>query len=202
MSTLSIIAGPNGAGKSTYSKRILTNLAIEAFDFDKELDQCWSRFSYDPLTIQGARDATQDLFIMLRETALFTRSNFAFETNYHTEAIISTIEAFKESGFRVELQYIFLENIQLSFQRVRQRVIAGGLGVDDNTIRERFAAGLRLLNSSFQLFDTVSLYCSSEGLLKTIANVEPKTRGISLFNAIPPDLIPFIPDLYQFIHQK
>jgi predicted ABC-type ATPase len=165
LATLSIIAGPNGAGKSTHSKNFLTELGIDAFDFDKEFDQRWSVFSYDSLVKQGARDATNDLFIAQRESALFTRSNFAFETNYHTEAIIPTVEAFKENGFRVVLHYIFLENIQLSLQRVKQRVRQGGHGVDGNTIQKRFVAGLQLLNTTFQLFDnliTMFLRRSSE----------------------------------------
>ncbi|MBT1707680.1 hypothetical protein KK062_05580 [Fulvivirgaceae bacterium PWU5] len=202
MATLSIIAGPNGAGKSTYSKELLIELGIDSFDFDKELDLRWSIFSYDPLVRQGARDATHDLFIMQREAALFTRSNFAFETNYHTEAIIPTIEAFKENDFRIELQYVFLENIQLSLQRVKQRVLTGGHGVDNNTIRERFIASLRLLDTTFQLFDLVSLRCSSEGFLRHIADVEPGTKTAISFNEIPRELVPFIPNLYRFIHQK
>ncbi|MBT1685540.1 AAA family ATPase [Dawidia soli] len=202
MATLSIIAGPNGAGKSTYSKNLLAELGIDAFDFDKEFDQRWRVFSYDPIVKQGIRDATQEFFITQRETALFTRSNFAFETNYHAEAIIATIEAFKEHGFKTKLHYIFLENIDLSIQRVKQRVLEGGLGVDNNTIRKRFVNGLRLLNTTFQLFDTVSLRCSSEGILRNIADIQPKTKRAILFNEIPAALTPFIPDLYQFIHQK
>jgi predicted ABC-type ATPase len=202
LSTLSIIAGPNGAGKSTHSKKLLTELGIDAFDFDKEFDQRWSIFSYDPLVKQGARDATNDSFITQREAALFTRSSFAFETNYHTEAIIPTVEAFKENGFKVVLHYIFLENIQLSLQRVKQRVRQGGHGVDSNTIRKRFVDGLHLLNTTFQLFDTLSLRCSSEGFLRNIVTIEPKTKKATIFNDIPSELIPFIPDLYQFIHQK
>jgi predicted ABC-type ATPase len=203
LATLSIIAGPNGAGKSTYSKELLIGLEINAFDFDKEVNRRWSMFSYDPLVISGVLDATNEFFLMQRETALFfTRSNFAFETNYHTEAIIPTIEAFKENGFRIGLQYIFLDEIPLAVERVKQRVLKGGPSVGTDTIRKRFIAGLRLLNTTFQLFDIVKLRYSSEGKMRMIADVEPKTKRRIIVNEIPKPLIPLIPDLYHFIHQK
>lgn len=95
MPVLTIIAGPNGAGKSTHSKELLVHLGVEAFDFDKEFYSIWSQFSFDPLVEQGSIDQAKQLYVDRKSEALRSLKDFAFETNYHTRQILSTIDVFK-----------------------------------------------------------------------------------------------------------
>jgi predicted ABC-type ATPase len=141
---LSIIAGPNGAGKSTHSNELLTDLEIEAFDFDKEFYSIWSQFDFDPSIEQGAFDRAQKLYTDRRTNALEQKQNFAFETNYHTKHVFSVIEIFQSSGYKIELIFICLESADTAIERVKDRVAKGGHSVDEMTIRERFKNGLDL----------------------------------------------------------
>lgn len=131
MPTLKIIAGPNGAGKSTHSKGLLKDLRIEAFDLDKEFYALWSQFDFDPSVEVGALSRAHELYVQRRSEALQTGGDFAFETNYHTQQVLLTLEMFKAKAYSLELIYICLENIETAIERVRDRVAKGGHSVTE-----------------------------------------------------------------------
>ena len=185
MPVLTIIAGPNGAGKSTHSKDLVAHLAIEAFDFDKEFYSIWSQFSFDPAIEQGAFDRAQLLYIERRAEALQRQSSFAFETNYHTQEILSVIDQFKTSGYKLELIFICLEDISIAIERVKERVAKGGHQVSEEIISERFKKGLALLDESFLLYDNVSIYLSKWKNIEPLLSTEPQSGSITLFNPFP-----------------
>lgn len=135
MSVLTIIAGPNGAGKSTHSKELLAHLNIEAFDFDKEFYSIWSQFGFDPQVEAGAFNRAEGLYIERRFDALQNSRDFAFETNYHTNQIISTIELFRANGYFLELIFICLEDPETAIERVKDRVAKGGHAVNEAIVR-------------------------------------------------------------------
>lgn len=161
MPYLSIIAGPNGAGKSTMSQSILLERGITAFDFDKELDSIWGQFDYDDAIIEGVWNSASNKFLQLKKEALLKKQNFAYETNFHTQDVINTVEEFKRSGFTTELIFLALPNIDMAIERVKDRVLKKGHGVSVETITERFKAGLELLDRSFQSFDIFTLQINS-----------------------------------------
>lgn len=195
---MTIIAGPNGAGKSTHSKELLVHLGVEAFDFDKEFYSIWSQFSFDPLVEQGSIDQAKQLYVDRKSEALRSLKDFAFETNYHTRQILSTIDVFKTHGYHLELVFIFLEIPEIAIERVKDRVAKGGHAVYESTIRERFANGLNLLNESFRRFDTVSIYLSEFQRIEALMILEPQLLKIELFAPIPEALVSPLPQLIEF----
>jgi predicted ABC-type ATPase len=112
LASLFIIAGPNGAGKSTNSKTILANDGITAFDYDLELHTTWSTFSFDPAVEDGVRNSVSERFLSLKEEALISKTDFAYETNYHHPSQFDLIEQFKRSGHTTSL-----EQLDNTFQR-------------------------------------------------------------------------------------
>jgi predicted ABC-type ATPase len=197
---LTIVAGPNGAGKSTHSKELLSDFGIEAFDFDKEFHRVWSEFNFDPYIEQGAFERTQKLYEERRARALDKKQNFAFETNFHTEDVLSVVDMFRSKRYHIELIYICLESPSIAIDRVKDRVAKGGHFVDEGTIRKRFESGLILLDENFDKFDLVSIYLSKQNNIEGVAILEPlRNKAISISN-IPVSLTPQLPTLAQFVH--
>jgi shikimate kinase len=92
--TLTVIAGPNGAGKSMGSSDILSSQGIQSFDYDIEFHSEWKKFSFDPIVERGIREFTENLFQERKEEAIKNKTNFAFETNYHTSEVMKTVDDF------------------------------------------------------------------------------------------------------------
>ena len=199
MPVLTIIAGPNGAGKSTHSNDFIKEPGIESFDFDKEFYSIWSQFGFDPYIEQGAFDRAQNLYIERRTIALQQNQDFAFETNYHTREILSVIHLFKSNGYKIELIFICLENTNIAFERVKDRVAKGGHSVDEETIQERFKSGLTLLDESFQLYDMVSIYLSEWRKVEPVLILEPQQNKLTLFNSIPYSIAPRLPQIMELV---
>jgi predicted ABC-type ATPase len=198
---LTIIAGPNGAGKSTHSKELLTDFGIEAFDFDKEFHAIWSEFNFDPYIEQGAFQRAQKSYTNRRAAALEKKQNFAFETNFHTADVLSVVEMFRSNRYHIELIFICLENPLVAVERVKDRVAKGGHSVDEDTIRNRFTAGLNMLEENFNAFDLVSIYLSKPNDIEGIAILEPPQSNAISISRIPTSLISDLPKLAQFIEE-
>jgi len=196
---LTIIAGPNGAGKSTHSKELLSDFGIEAFDFDKEFHAIWSEFNFDPYIEQGASERAQKLYKERRAAALDKKQNFAFETHFHTEDVLSVVDLFRSKRYHIELIFIYLESPSLAIERVKDRVGKGGHYVEEGTIRKRFDAGLALLDENFNKFDLVSIYLSKQNDIEGVAILEPPRKKAISISRIPVLLISQLPKLAEFI---
>jgi len=196
---LTIIAGPNGAGKSTHSKELLSDFGIEAFDFDREFYAIWSEFNFDPYIEQGAFERAQKLCTERRAAALDKKQNFAFEANFHTQDVLPVVDMFRSKRYHIELIFICLESQSIAIERVKDRVAKGGHSVDEETIRKRFGAGLRMLDECFDKFDLVSIYLSKQNDVEGVAILEPpRSKAISV-SRIPVSLVSQLPRLVQFV---
>lgn len=199
MPVLTIVAGPNGAGKSTHSKEILIHDGIEVFDFDKEYYSIWSEFNFDPYIQSGAFDRAQALYIEKRTRALTERIDFAFESNFHTSEILSTVDLFGSKGYSLDLIFICLESPEIAIERVKDRVAKGGHSVEVATIRYRFDSGLRLLNDCFDRFDMVHIYRSVYNGVEGLAILEPRVNSVTSLAPIPDFLKSYLPNVNAFI---
>ena len=202
MPVLSIIAGPNGAGKSSHSKELLSQWNIEAFDFDKVFYGFWSDLSFDPAVKDGSFDRALNLYADLKEDALQNDKDFAFESNYHTHQILSTMGQFRSKGYLLRLIFIFLDDVETAIARVKDRVAKGGHWVDEDTIRDRFARGLELLDKSFDAYDEVHLFQSVPKTMNGIAMLNPPDRFIISMMPIPSVLESALPRLKEFMQEN
>jgi predicted ABC-type ATPase len=199
---LTIVAGPNGAGKSTHSKELLSDFGIEAFDFDKEFHTIWAEFNFDPYIEQGAFERTQKLYTERRARALDKKQNFAFETNFHAQEVLTVVDMFRSKRYHIELIFICLENPSVAIDRVKDRVAKGGHFVDEGTIQKRFESGLTLLDENFDKFDLVSIYLSKQNDIEGVAILEPlRNKAISISH-FPVSLTSQLPRLAQFVQMN
>lgn len=166
MPTVLIIAGPNGAGKTTLANALLADRE-EAFEF-VNADEIARRI--------GGRGAgrTADLsagrqMLRLLDTLTAQRRDIALETTLATLSHARRVMAWRASGYRVELVYLRLADVEQSIERVRRRVELGGHDIPEDDIRRRFPRSLEYLDSVYKpIVDIWQVWRSGEDGLKLI----------------------------------
>jgi predicted ABC-type ATPase len=153
MHVLYVIAGPNGAGKSSLSVGLLPE-GIRSFDGDLELQQLKNKFP-DTDEAQLFSHVTDVLFPAAKEKAIKDGHPFAYETNFATEEVMNTVQAFQEKGYQTELIYIGLPSLDQSIARVKLRVLQGGHRVSLENIRRNYEEGLKNTAKYVDRFDRV-----------------------------------------------
>lgn len=134
-----IIAGPNGAGKTTFAKEFLPNEADYPIFVNADLIAAGlAPFDPDRAAIKAGRLMLEEIFEHVRR-----RDSFAFETTLSGRIYARHISVWREQGFMVKFFFLRLASPELAIARVCQRVKAGGHNVPEETIRRRFASGLR-----------------------------------------------------------
>lgn len=141
MPNLFIIAGPNGAGKTTYMREFLPQ-EMRCYEFVNAdlIAAGLSPFAPD----NAAFDAGRIMLRRLRE--LFTRrQNFSFETTLTGFGYTHLLEEMRAAGYRIQLDYLWIPELEITRARVRQRVRKGGHDIPDEVQQRRFGKGLRYL---------------------------------------------------------
>lgn len=151
MPTCWIIAGPNGAGKTTFALEYLPQVA-----------QC-SRFvnadliaaGLSPLAPERELLAASRLFLREIESCIAQREDFAFETTLAGRSYLKLVRRLQAQDWRVALIYLALPSVEMSKQRVAERVAHGGHDIPAADIERRFARSLsNLLNTFSTQMDT------------------------------------------------
>jgi predicted ABC-type ATPase len=137
--TLYIIGGPNGAGKTTIANRLLS---IPSNDFEYiGADLIAAELSpADPslAQIEAGRE------FMRRTQACFQEGrNCLLESTLSGRSLTRTIATAHSLGYRIEIQFIFIESAEFSLARVQQRVAKGGHDVPEADVMRRYARTIR-----------------------------------------------------------
>ncbi len=134
-----IIAGPNGAGKTTFARSFLPEEAQTLRFLNADLIAAGlSPFAPETVAIKSAR-------LMLEEIAACVRrgESFALETTLSGRGYLAQLKQWQLQGYHVSLFFLALSNVETAVARVAERVRQGGHHIPEETIRRRFAAGLR-----------------------------------------------------------
>jgi predicted ABC-type ATPase len=143
---LFIIAGPNGAGKTAYARRFLPEeMRLREFVNADLIAAGLSPFAPD----RAAYEAGRLMLRRLRELAE-RREDFAFETTLSGRAYAPLLEELRASGYRISLDFLWIPELGVTRQRVRQRVSKGGHDVPDGVQYRRFHLGLRNLTGLYR----------------------------------------------------
>jgi predicted ABC-type ATPase len=134
-----ILAGPNGAGKSTAAPSLLKGiLQVKEFVNADIIARGISGFRPDAAALQAGR------IMMTRLKSLAERRiDFAFETTLASRTFAPWIKDLRSKGYSFSLIFLWIPSAEMAIDRVRARIRAGGHAVPEETIRRRFAAGLR-----------------------------------------------------------
>jgi predicted ABC-type ATPase len=163
---LYVIAGCNGAGKTTTSFTVLPEmLHCKEFVNADEIARGLSPFQPESVSFQAGR-------IMLGRINELMRlgGDFGFETTLATKTHVLLIQKARGLGYTVVLIFFRLETPDLAVARVKSRVDAGGHGIPPETIRRRYARGLKNLFSIYiPLADRWAVYDNSGELPLLVA---------------------------------
>ncbi len=155
MPNLFIVAGPNGAGKSTYVRDFLPQeMRCREFVNADLIAAGLSPFAPETAAFEAGR-------IMLRRLRELAnrREDFSFETTLSGRAYAPLLREFRSAGYRVRLDFLWIPNLDITRNRVRQRVTKGGHNIPDDVQQRRFHLGIRNLAELYRpLLDDWRLY--------------------------------------------
>jgi len=140
-----IIAGPNGAGKTTFALKYLPEVAGCHNFVNADLIAA----GLSPLAPEKELYAASRLFLKEIHSYIDQRVSFGFETTLSGRSYIKLVSRLLADGWQVELIYLALPDVEMSVQRVAERVAHGGHSVAEDVIRRRFPRSLSNLLYSF-----------------------------------------------------
>ncbi len=144
-----VLAGPNGAGKSTVAPFLLRGtLQVREFVNADVIARGISGFEPHGAAIQAGR-----VMLSRLKRLAESRVDFAFETTLAGRGFARWIAGLVSTGYAFSLVFLWLPSPEAAAARVRGRVEAGGHSVPEETIRRRYAAGLR---NFFQVYQPLA----------------------------------------------
>jgi len=162
-----VIAGPNGAGKTSFTNRYLLvpgelRPYVNADEIAREMAK--PGHTRPELDILAAREMLRRMDVLVER-----RTSFMFETTLASLTYVRKIQRWRGIGFRVGLIYLRLPNVEVSIERVRKRVAAGGHGIPEAVIRTRFDKSLRYLEELYKpAVDEWAVWDSLEGEFRLV----------------------------------
>ena len=135
-----IIAGPNGAGKTTFALKHLPTVDCHNF---VNADLIASGLS--PLEPGRELLAASRLFLREMNDYIAKKESFGFETTLSGRGYLRRIKQLMAEGWDVKLIYLALPDVDLSLQRVKERVAHGGHSVAEDIIIRRYPRSLHNL---------------------------------------------------------
>jgi predicted ABC-type ATPase len=148
---LYVISGCNGSGKTTASFNFLPQiLDCDEFINADEIARDLSPLNPNKVAIKAGR-----ILISKIDKLMVEGIDFAFETTLATKSYTRTIQRAKSLGYQITLIYLWLDTVDLAFERVRSRVFEGGHNVPNHIIQRRYYSGIKNL---FKLYIPICDY--------------------------------------------
>lgn len=172
MPNLFVIAGPNGAGKTTYARRFLPEeMRTREFVNADLIAAGLSPFAPD----KAAYEAGRIMLNRLREFAA-QRADFSFETTLSGRAYAPLLKEMRAAGYRIWMDFLWIPELGITRQRVKQRVAKGGHNIPDEVQQRRFHLGVRNLATLYRpLLDKWRLYDNTHEQPQLVAS---ETDGV------------------------
>ncbi|BBH17106.1 ATPase [Nocardioides baekrokdamisoli] len=131
MPVLHLLVGSNGAGKTTYVNRVLSASGLPFINADNIAAQLWPEAQAEH-AYEAARIAESQ-----RRAMMAAGESFISETVCSHQSKVILVSDASALGYLVVLHVIMLP-VDVTVQRVAERVIDGGHAVPETKIRERY----------------------------------------------------------------
>lgn len=157
-----IVAGPNGAGKTSFASRYLeapfsSYAYVNADEIARDLTAA-GRASTSIEIAAGRR------MLRLLDELVEARRDFMFETTLASLHYRKKLRHWREMGHSIAIVYLSLPTAEHAVERVARRVAAGGHGIPEDTIRQRFHRSWDYFNRYYKaLTDEWYVWESREG---------------------------------------
>ncbi len=184
MPALHVIAGPNGVGKTTFANRYLPE-EIQQLEFVNAdlIARGLSPFDPDSVSLEAGRIALLRIKELLRE-----RKSFTWETTLSGRSAAVWLTVARENGYTIKAYFLWVRDVEVTLQRIRQRVLEGGHDIPADVARRRFFKTIQNFFGIYrQLFDSWKLIENEANRRRLIAvekNGRLALRDEARFNAI------------------
>jgi len=173
--TLYILAGPNGSGKTTLAKDLLPQ-EIKCLNF---LNPDLLAAGLSPLDATAGAFRAGRLLLQEFDHNVAHRISFGIETTLSGLTYLDRFREAKEKGYRLVLFYIWAGTIEMSLERIRDRVAKGGHHVPDEDVRRRFGRSIKhFFNHYRPLVDEYSVFINRDPSPKVIAFGSPERETV------------------------
>jgi len=155
MPVLHLLVGPNGAGKSSYVRDVLGPVTRLPFiNADEIAAERW------PGTEEEHAYAAARLAEDQRRQRIAEGSSFISETVFSHPSKLALVSDAADAGYLVHLHVILLP-VDLTVQRVLERVRRGGHTVPESKIRGRFERLWDLVGRAVRIADVAEVFDNS-----------------------------------------
>ena len=151
------MVGPNGAGKTTFTRKILLPALPPGTAFVNADEIASTRWPEDAEA--RSYDAAQ-VAAATRVALIASRRPFVAETVFSHPSKLDLVNHARSEGFTVAL-HVLLVPEDLTVERVRRRVAAGGHSVPERKIRERYHRLWSVVARAMESCDTATVYDNS-----------------------------------------
>jgi predicted ABC-type ATPase len=160
--TFYLIAGCNGAGKTTASFTILPEiLNCKEFVNADEMAKGISPFNSSGVAVLAGK-----LMLKRMNELIEKGETFSIETTLASKLFAQTIKTAHEKGYTCVLLFLWIQDIQIAKDRVKQRVKLGGHSVEDSVIERRYKSGIINLFELYKpLVDELYVFDNTNGKL-------------------------------------
>jgi predicted ABC-type ATPase len=149
-----VIGGPNGAGKTTFAWEFLPSARVIEFLNADLLAAGLSPFEPGAMAMKSGR-----LLLARWKELVALRREFSFESTLSGKTYMGMLLRAKAAGYRICLCYLWLPTVNISINRVRQRVRKGGHDIPESDLRRRFLPSLEnFFNLYLPLADQALLF--------------------------------------------
>lgn len=151
MPLLHLVVGPNGAGKSSFVRDVLQpSTGLQFVNADEIAAEHW------PESAQERAYEAAQLAAELRDELIERGTSFIAETVFSHESKVALVQKAVAAGYLVQVHVIMVP-VELTLQRVLERVRRGGHSVPEEKIRARYERLWPLVVAAVQVADIVEV---------------------------------------------
>lgn len=173
MPTFTIFAGVNGCGKTTLYNYECSKITGNIFGKRVNPDEILKNFGGD---WQNNVDIYKSGLIALNKLKdyLSNMESFNWETTLISHTLLKCLKQAKDNGYKVNLYFVSVENIETALKRINHRVENGGHGIPNDLVETRFSHRFIRLNEALTFVDNAIFFDNTNTLkiAATYANKE------------------------------
>lgn len=153
---LVVVGGPNGAGKTTFARSAAASWSLPYLSADLVVEE-------EGLGTGGAQAFRAGRLFTGRLDAAVSRGQSLFvESTLSGVGFGRLVRRARAGGYRVSLEFVFVESAETCIRRIRTRARRGGHFVPDRDVRRRFRRSLSNLWERYR-FDADAWYLTYNG---------------------------------------